>query len=240
MRGIEAAFRSSLMATLLLAGSPAQAQADGDEEPEFHAELVHADVPLYGHQDDLHPQNFSNGNEFGCMSRVATGDWTLKRSDEPGDDPQWLRLANYGVFHCAIVESEAYDRAELDKSGYRYSFFVQIGKASVSGRGVELWVLQSGTTPGSDYMLLARVPADGIIASFDVLQTRCPAKNRREGPQMDVWNTRYCAINSRAELIALAKAMVKLPPLGKLDYAGEAIPEEEKTATEAEAEPVTN
>lgn len=237
---IGAVFRSSLMAALLLAGTPVQAQADADEEPEFHAELVHSDVPLYGLGDDLHPQNFSNGDEFGCMSRVATGDWMLKRSDVHDDDPQWLRLANYGVFHCAIVESDAYDRTELDKSGYRYSFFVEIGKARVSGKDVELWVLQSGTTPGSDYMLLSRVPADGIIASFDVLQKRCPAKNRREGPQMDVWNTRYCAINSRAELTALAKAMVKLPSLGKLDYVGEVERKEDQTATEAEAEPVAN
>lgn len=214
------AFRSGLLMALLLAGPWAQAQTNA-EDVDFDDELVHSDVPLYGYKDNLVPEHFSDDDGFGCMSRVAWGDWTLKRNDLPDDDPEWFRLQNYGVMHCAIVESRSHSRDRLDESGYRYSFFVEIGKTRIADKPVELWVLQSGTRPGSDYLLLARTPANGIINSFDVLQSRCPATYRREGPNVDIWSTAYCAINGQQNLLALAKSMATRPPLGKLTFVGE-------------------
>ncbi|MHA4836972.1 hypothetical protein [Sphingopyxis sp. MSC1_008] len=227
-----------LAATSIPVAGKAQPDGGGDRDfPELHGELIHSDVPLYGYEDDLVPEHFSDDDgSFGCMSRVATGDWTIKRSDAAeNDEPEWLRFGNYGVFHCAIVESGPSDRDRLETSGYRYSFFVQIGKTNFAGKPVELWILQSGMRPGSDYLLLARAPGDSLIESFDVLQRRCPAANRREGPLMDVWSTRYCSINSRRDLIALAKAMAKEPVLAKLTFVGPAAAE-----VEAEAEPPAN
>lgn len=202
--------------------TPGNARKDsnsGADRPELHDELIHSDVPLYGYEDDLIPQHFSDDDgSFGCMSRVAMGDWTIRRHDAEDDEPKWLRLSNYGVFHCAFVERGPSDRDMLDAGGYRYSFFVQIGKTHAAGKPVELWVLQSGMQPGSDYLLLARAPSDGLIESFHVLQRRCSAANRREGPAMDVWGTGYCSINSRRNLIAMANAMAKEPPLAKLTF----------------------
>jgi hypothetical protein len=212
-----------LAATSIPVAGNAQPNGDEDRElPELHDEQIHSDVPLYGYEDDLIPKHFSDDDgSFGCISRVATGDWTLRRNDaDENDASEWMRFGNYGVFHCAIVESGPADRDRLEKSGYRYSFFVQIGTTRVAGKPVELWILQSGMRPGSDYLLLARPPSNNLIESFDVLQRRCPAANRREGPLMDVWSTRYCGVNSRRGLIALAKAMAKEPALAKLTFVG--------------------
>jgi hypothetical protein len=206
-----------------------KAQPGGTGDRELYEELIHSDVPLYGYQDDLVPEHFSdNDGSFGCMSRVATGDWTFRRNDAAEkDEPDWMRFGNYGVFHCAIIESGPADRDRLEKNGYRYSFFVQIGTTRVGDQPVELWVLQSGMRPGSDYLLLARAPSESLIKSFDVLQRQCPAANRREGPLMDVWSTRYCSINSRRDLIALAKAMAMEPALAKLTFVGSEDAEDE-------------
>lgn len=234
--------RTIATASLMLAAPAVGAQTDAEDEEEFSDELIHSDVPLYGGEDGLVPEHFTDGDSFGCMSRVALGDWSLKRSDTPeDDDPEWLRLLNYGVFHCAIVESKAYSRDELGTSGYRYSFFVKVGATNVDGKPIELWVLQSGTRPGSDYLLLARPAANESIKAFDLLQSECPAANRRRGPEMDIWSSDYCAINSQRELLALAKEMAKRRPLAKLTFVGEA--EEQDTdepadpAAEAVGEP---
>lgn len=230
-----------LVATSLpVVGNARPSGGDAPALPELHDELIHSDVPLYGYKDDLNPEHFADDDgSFGCMSRVATGDWTLRRNDAAEkDEPDWLRFGNYGIFHCVITESGAADRDRLEKSGYRHSFFVQIGTTDIDGKPNELWILQSGLRPGSDYLLLSRTPGDDLIESFDVLQRRCPAANRREGPLMDVWSTRYCIINSRRELIALAKAMAKKPALAKLTFVGPAGSDqatEDETATEPTA-----
>lgn len=233
MRKTARAFQWGVLAALLTPAIPADAQGYEEAEAEFHDELLHSDVPLFGYKDNLIPEHFSDDDGFGCTSRVALGDWTFRRADLPDNDDEWIRLQNYGVFHCAIVESKAYSRDRLDKSGSRYSFFVQIGKTRVAGKSVELWALQSGTRPGSDYLLLTRTPSDTIIAEFDVLQSRCPAANRREGPNINGWLTAYCAVNTRRELVALAKSMAKRPPLGKLRFSGET----EKAGAADPAEP---
>jgi hypothetical protein len=143
------------------------------------------------------------------------GDWKFTDSE---NEVWWWRLTNYGVFHCAIVERRAEERAELKPARWSYSFFVRIGSV---GSGIslrELWVLQSGTVPGTDYTLLAREPSKATIKAFAVLQRRCPPGAERKGPPMDVWRTGYCAINSRSDLLSLARRMARLPPLGTLQY----------------------
>jgi hypothetical protein len=82
--------------------------------------------------------------------------------------------------------------------------------------------------PGSDYVLLAREPGDAKIERFTVLQQRCPSGQRREVKGLDIWTTRYCAIDSRSELLSLARRMLALPALGVIERV-EAVEETDKT-----------
>lgn len=199
------------LVALLYAG-PATAQ-DAEER---HEELVHADLPLYGGEDEKWPKAFTDDDGgFGCASSVRFGDWSY-RDAEGGDEARWYRFSNYGVFHCFAVVKEAPERTELGAASFRYAFFVPIGEARIDRRKIELWVLQMGGRPGSDYLLLAREPAKGMVTRFDVLQRKCPPSAIRDGGGIDILPTRYCAINSRNDLVALARAMGRLKPLGTI------------------------
>lgn len=232
-----------LAAAMLFAiGGPAWAATGNDEPkpPAFAEELIHSDVPLWGTGDNFYPQHFTSGDEFGCVSRTPYGDWKLTQTNDTEDrHSRWMRLRNYGAFHCAIVESTAYNRENLAGTGYRYSFFIKIAKTKIAGKDIELWALQSGTTPGSDYLLLARSATDSeLIKSFDILQRECPVHNLRTGPDIDVWPTRYCSINSQRKLAALARSMAQKPSLGKLTYVGAPLDEPDEDMGEAVAEAV--
>lgn len=76
--------------------------------------------------------------------------------------------------------------------------------------------MQIGARPGSEYLLLSRDPAEGLIDKFNVLQTACPRDNVRDGGSLDILLTRYCTIKSRTELIRLARRMTQHPPRGSL------------------------
>lgn len=199
--------RRALIIPILLIALSAASSEDG-EEPEIHNELLHSDVPLWGSSDKLWPQHFNDDDSFGCTNRAAYGDWKLV--DHEGEE-SWWRLQNYGVFHCAIVESRHRDWESLDEGDWHYSFLINLGQTNSTDRELELWALQSGVVPGSSYTLLAREPSDGIIKSFFLLQQECPRKNLRKGPDLDVWITSYCVINSQKELVDLAKRMAKRP-----------------------------
>jgi hypothetical protein len=84
--------------------------------------------------------------------------------------------------------------------------------------GRELWALQLGARPGSEYLLLARSPAGGLVDHFDVLQRRCDGRQLRRGEPLDILITRYCNITSKSELVALARRMAKLPAAGRLRF----------------------
>lgn len=55
-----------------------------------------------------------------------------------------------------------------------------MGSTSVSGSDVELWAVQIGARPGSDYLLLSREPVEGLVEKFKVLQVACPTANVRD------------------------------------------------------------
>jgi hypothetical protein len=211
----------------LISAAPTNAQDDVAPAED----LIHSDLPLYGDEtDDKWPRSFANaeGGEFGCVSRVSFGDWRLRRSGEDDEDSDsWYRIRNYGAFHCFALVANAYGRKDLPRTDSRSSFFVLLGQA----RGVELWVLQMGGRPGSDYLLLARKPGEGMVASFDVLQQDCPKRNRRKGNSIDILRTDYCSINSKSELVRLAQRMARLKPLGTLTREAD-VPEDDADAKE--------
>ncbi len=201
------------------------ASVHAEEQPEKHADLVHADLPIFGDETaDKWPQYFSDeaSGGFGCASRVAFGDWALFQHGDDGDVERWYRISNYGMFHCFAVAAVADEKESLEGSDAKPAFFVELGKSG----DLELWALQTGAAPGSDYLLLSRMPADGLISKFTVLQTKCPKRNVREAGTISILKTRYCAINSRSGLVNFARQMSKLEPLGELILVDDAVPAE--------------
>lgn len=216
-------FRLAGLIAAIVLGSLAVAPASArDEKRELIGETLHSDLPLYTFDwRDLWPRNFHSEESFGCITRVSFGDWRFIPANGEEGHESWERYGNYGVFHCAAILRTADERAELDKAQWRYGFFVRLGKTRVGSRDWELWAIQKGMVPGSDYVLLARDSDDpGSIRKFRVLQRRCPPGLARS-ISFDVWITRYCPIDSRQELLALARNMMRLPPLGTIEYVGE-------------------
>jgi hypothetical protein len=203
----------------LCAPLAAPAAAQPEDAAEVIVERLHSPVPLYTFDwEDLWPRSYSSGDEFGCSSRVPFGDWYFAPAPANQDeDGHWRRFSNYGVFHCAAILRAGDDRTELEDSRFEYGFFVKLGNAKVDSAKWEIWALQSGTVPGSDYVLLAREAGQkGQIESFRMLQQRCPAGSILKAEGLDIWSTRYCSIESREKLLSLARKMLRLPPRGTL------------------------
>nr|WP_317894425.1 hypothetical protein [uncultured Sphingomonas sp.] len=186
---------------------------------EMAAERIHSSLPLYTFDwEQTWPRSFSSGDEFGCISRVQFGDWRFTPSPNNSlGEQHWERFTNYGVFHCSAIMRTADEQSGLDEAPLEYGFFVQLGTARAAGVEWELWALQKGINPGSEYTLLAREPDSGEINRFIVLQQRCPSGSTLEAKGLDIWVTRYCAINSRSELLSLSRKMLALPPLGVME-----------------------
>lgn len=209
------------LAGLLALGLPAVHAAAQDEMPEAGQALIHSDLPLWTPaQDHFYPRNFSDGDSFGCMSRVPFGDWKFEANTEVfGDavaEANWWHLGNYGVFHCALVERRSDERGEQDASGFRHAWIAQMDTITINRRTYELWDLQSGSRPGSDHTLLMREADKDKVSKFTVLQRVCPAALQRNTAELDIWLTSYCAVNSRRDLAALARRMARLAPLGTI------------------------
>lgn len=193
------------------------ASAEEQAETRVFSDLIHSDLPLPSGAAEVWPQHFSDAEtgDFGCASRITFGDWGLRYgAEDDDDDSDWYSFSNYGAFHCFALVRAAADREALQGAEAEPAFFVKLG---ISG-GTELWALQVGTRPGSDYILLSRAQASGAISEFNVLQRRCPKNNIRDAGTIDTLITRYCAINSKSELLNLAKRMAKLESLGTLAF----------------------
>ena len=204
---------ATLVAALLFAPS-----VSGQSLDEMADDILHSDLPIFGRGGDNEwPQHFYDDDSFGCTSRVAFGDWVFReRGAESDGDVQWYRFSNYGVFHCWANTFRAYERASLEGADFYPSFFAFLGSTSVDGSDIELWTVQIGARPGSQYLLLSRSQAEGLIETFTVLQTECPRANVRDGGSLDILLTRYCAVDSRSELVRLARRMAQRPALGTL------------------------
>ncbi len=201
------------LVTFIQLSSPALA------DDELTVERIHSALPLYTFEwEQMWPRSFSSEDEFGCTSRVAFGDWRFTPNPENSSGAQhWERFTNYGVFHCAAIMTTSAEQGELGGARWEYGFFVQLGAARKGRVTWELWALQKGVVPGSEYTLLAREPSDATIERFTVLQQVCPSGTRLEAKGLDIWGTSYCAINSRAELLSLARKMLALPPMGVIE-----------------------
>ncbi len=195
---------TALAAMWIALASPAAATAQ-------ESALVHSDEPLWTPgRDEVWPKHLG-GADVGCTHRMRIGDWRYE-PNRADSDPTWYRLANYGAFHCWINLSEGYEPDQFD--GVRPAFLVELGKQA----DMELWALQIGVRPGSDYLLLMRPSNPGVADRFSVLQRACAARATRGGQSMDGLLTRYCSVGSKSELLAMAQRMAKLPPLATLVF----------------------
>ncbi|MGC1270343.1 MAG: hypothetical protein WA842_07090 [Croceibacterium sp.] len=215
---------------------PALAQEDeADFEPV--TTIIHSDVPLYGFDwEELWPRGYVDGNSFGCMSRVGFGDWHFTpAADNAYDDEYWQTFSNYGVFHCAVsIHLQRSDETEESRFS-DHGFFVRLGTTQHDGQEIELWAIQEGIVPGSTYTLLARPVGDtGPIGRFDVLQQECRAAAMRRAAHLDIYSGAYCAINSRVDLLSLAKRMAKRAPIGTLERIAEPAETEDESPAPAE------
>jgi len=181
----------------------------------IYEDIIHSDLPLWSNGDNVWPQQFSNENEFGCISPTKLGDWRFKTSD---DEYIWYRFQNYGVFHCWLNISEAYEQDHLNLANSQPSFFINLTDVDYEFTNYTIWTIQMGARPGSSYLFLARESDAKLDAPYLILQRKCPRRNVRSGPNLSILLTDYCSINSQKDLIRLAKNMLKRPPLGRLEY----------------------
>lgn len=202
---------------LLLSLSTTSVRLLAAQPTESAADLVHSDLPIFRDLHSMWPRSFNDNDGFGCSSRVAFGDWQLaQRDNEAVSQPSWYSFANYGVMHCFAIIRIADERADLPESDAKISFFVFLGETAVNGEKRELWTIQMGGRPGSEYILLSRKIGPERITSFEVLQRDCPRRNERNIGSIDILLTRYCAINSRREFINFARRMAHKPPIGTI------------------------
>ena len=221
--------RISCWALAVCLSSPAFSQEHVDApryaQDELYSEVIHSDLPLYGFDwEEFWPRSFIPEDAIaGCGSRVQNGDWQFTGNPVgAAGDERWWRLTNYGTFHCATIFREADHRDELEDGQATTGYFVQIGETLHAGKVIELWAVQRGSIPGSEYELLAREPGDDVIGRFMVLQQRCPEDAMREySGNLDISRTDYCAINSREELLAMAIDMLDFPTLGTIERRGD-------------------
>jgi hypothetical protein len=214
-------FALGLAATCMIGSSNVSAEhQQGSDDEEYYDDRVRADLPIYTMTyDELWPRRLAPNDEgtIGCESRVTFGDWKFEPFDEQAAETYWLRLRNFGVFTCAALLNIADEQDQLSDAEEKIAFFVQIGEENVEDPTRELWALQQGTIPGSDYLLLSREINEELVSKFTVLQRKCPIGALRSVLGMDSWLVSYCAINSHEDLLRFANEMLKLPPLGTLE-----------------------
>ena len=185
---------------------------------------VHADLPLWTSFENLWPRSFSDDDSFGCSGPVRFGNWKLTYlpesdgADAYTPDPDWLKIHNYGVFHCAYGFTWAYDLEGLETESAKLGHMVELGSVETQNGKRILWAIQSGFSPGSDYIFLTRLEASETDAPFDVLDIKCPKKHVRKTDHIDIFLTDYCSINDKRAMLKFAKRMAKRPPLGTLNY----------------------
>ena len=211
----------ALLIACFLAGLLTSAGARSENDGEMATELLHSNLPLYTFKwEQLWPRGFSDDDGFGCTSRIAFGDWHFTpASGNEFEDESWERYENYGVFHCAAIIRTADVQKDLDDAKADYGFFVRLGLARLGQEEWEIWAIQVGTLPGSQYRLIARkAENEGLIKEFQVLQQTCPPGTHMEAKGLDIWRTRYCLIDSRETLLKLGHEMLRRPHRGQLQF----------------------
>ena len=190
---------------------------------------VHADLPLWIETENLYPRSFTDDDSFGCSGPVKFGNWKLTYRSETNEpdadapDVEWLKIYNYGVFHCAYGFQWSYELKDLETTSAKLGHFVELGLVDTPSGKMDLWAMQSGFSPGSDYIFVTRPNNSNPNTPYEVLDIQCPKKYIRAAGNIDIFRTDYCSINNKRSMRRFAKRMAKLPPIGKLEYVQEPI-----------------
>jgi hypothetical protein len=158
----------------------------------------------------LYPQHFTDADSFGCSVPLQLG--VYRRDWNGGDrDDAFVRVQNYGVFHCALIYGEAFDRADADTAFEDHAWLIMLDKnRRADGGEDQLMALQIGVRAGSRYVLLRRRGTE-LSASLEELDWNCPANAERRTARLDIWVQDSCIIASKAELRQVARAAARRP-----------------------------
>lgn len=202
-----------LIAILLLAAESARAA-------ERETTVIYTDAPLF--KSGLHPHSFFEGDSFGCATRYGFGDWkAVVPPSEVGDEPfeSWVRLDNYGVFHCAYRVGIANSQADLVLD--RYGWIADLGPITADAKVRRLIVLQTEVPGGMENMFFLADLGPIGATRMDLLTIRCPKANWTEGG-IDQWRQRVCRINDTQMLKRLARQAARRPSAAVFAYVGPA------------------
>ena len=210
------AFRPLAIAVLAVAGAVRFAAADPDEP---RAIYFHSDLPLRPSKDQTFwPQPFARDGADGVRSPFGFGDWELRPAGCSG--ASCLRYLRLDIGHelYAYAFDEAERRDWLSTNGPSAAIFkLEPDEAST------LFAVQVGYRGGSRYILVsARPDNDGLVKTMTLLDARCldsaGALWRRSVSQPPEPEEDYCAIDTMASLVAIAREALRRPPLATLRF----------------------
>ncbi|CAN5287913.1 hypothetical protein BH09PSE1_BH09PSE1_25500 [soil metagenome] len=184
------------------------------------AQELRSDSPLWTYRferdADLYPEAFFDAGSFGCAIPMRLGVYRRVPKDDEAEE-SFVRIDNYGVFHCALIYGEASDHEDAAEAFEDHAWLVVLGQTPRAGSGEdELIALQIGVRHGSRYALFRR-PANNTTAPLEELDWRCPRTAERRTAHLDIWVQDACVISSKAELRGIARAAARRPILSTLE-----------------------
>lgn len=198
-----------------------------------HAQTIRSDSALWTYDNassSLYPQGFVDDQSFGCVHAINVGVWRYIETDKQ-DWPEYWRLSNYGVFHCALLYGRADDEAAAGEAFESYAWLARLTEPHSAPDEIELWALQIGVAGGSRYILLRRI-GDDSAAPFDVLDAACPRDAERRRANIDIWVQDDCIVDAKADIVRIAQSAANRPPRGRLEF----VPQAEGTQLPSQSE----
>jgi hypothetical protein len=178
------------------------------------AQTLRSDSPLWTYQNEpdpgLYPEHFVDQESFGCAVPLHLGVYRRTSTGEDADI-SFMRVANYGVFHCALMYGEANDPEDIDTAFEDYAWLIELDrKDRADGTTNRLLALQIGIKAGSRYVLL-RHRASESTTSLGELDWKCPAGAERRTARIDIWQQNACVISSKDDLRRIARIADRQP-----------------------------
>ncbi len=182
------------------------------------AQSLRSDSPLWTYETEpdagLFPEHFTDAESFGCSIPLRLGVYrTMGTTEDPGES--YMRIDNYGVFHCALIFGTAYDLTDAEKAFDDHAWLIVLGSQDRPGGGEdEFLALQIGVRAGSRYLIFKR-HKNQLSAPLEELDWRCPAGAERRTARLDIWVQNSCVISSKGDLRQIARAATRRPVLAR-------------------------
>lgn len=178
------------------------------------AQSLRSDSPLWTYRNEpdpgLFPEQFFSEDSFGCATPLGLGIYEITPADKD-ESGGFVRVTNYGVFHCALSYGEASDREAADTAFEDHAWLIQLDKIRQPGGSDDyLFALQIGVRAGSRYVLLRR-RGQALSAPLEELDWSCPSNAERRTSRIDIWFQDACVVSSKAELRRVARIAARRP-----------------------------